>query len=81
MKCSLCKNGDMMPGKVTLTLERDTTTLVIKNVPAKVCNQCGDESFSENVTNHVLEMMNDAVRRGVQVEVLSFTEFSALQPV
>ena len=32
MKCVVCKKGETKPGKTTLTLERDGTTLVFKSV-------------------------------------------------
>ncbi len=33
MKCIICKVGTTMPGKTTITLERDNMTLVFKGVP------------------------------------------------
>ena len=42
MKCVICKYGETEPGTTTITLERDNTTLVIKNVPADVCQYCGE---------------------------------------
>lgn len=72
MKCSLCKRGERKGETVTLTLERGTTTLVIKDVPAHVCDQCGDEVFSEETTIRTFDMLKEAVRRAVQVEVVSF---------
>ncbi len=72
MNCSLCKHGRMLPGTATLTLERGSTTLVIKEVPADVCNQCGYRLFSEDVGQRALRMLDDAVRRNVHVEVAQF---------
>jgi YgiT-type zinc finger domain-containing protein len=42
MKCVICKHGDTEPGRTTLTLTRDTLTLVVRNVPARVCANCGE---------------------------------------
>ncbi len=37
MKCVICRYGETAPGKVTVTLEQDGATVVIKEVPARVC--------------------------------------------
>jgi len=36
MKCSICKNGEMHKGKTTVTLLRQNTTFIMKDVPALV---------------------------------------------
>lgn len=73
MKCTLCKTGEMRDGVTTITLERDKTTLVIKDVTAEVCDQCEFALLSLETYDRAREMLNDAVRRGVQVEVVVFT--------
>jgi len=70
----------MKPGTATLMLERDNTTLVVKDVPADVCDQCSHELFSLDVADQARGILNGAVERGVQVEVLSFTREQDLQP-
>ena len=37
MKCVICRYGETAPGKVTVSLEHDGATVVIKEVPARVC--------------------------------------------
>ena len=37
MKCVICKHGKTSNGFATVTLERDGLTLVVKKVPARVC--------------------------------------------
>lgn len=51
MKCVICKQGENLLGTVTVTLERDGTTLVFKNVPAQVCENCGEAYVDEATTN------------------------------
>jgi YgiT-type zinc finger domain-containing protein len=72
MKCALCKNGDTRPGEVTVTLQRGETTVIIKAVPANVCENCGEYYLSDAVTEKVLAMANDTVRKGAEVEILRF---------
>ncbi len=50
MKCVNCKQGETQPGTTTVTLERGGMSLVIKGVPARVCENCGEEYVDERVT-------------------------------
>lgn len=72
MNCVLCKQGETLPGKVTVTLERGETTVVIKGVPADVCQNCGEYYLTENVTGDVLRMAERAVANGAEVEILRY---------
>ena len=72
MKCVICKQGETQPGAVTVTLERGKTTLVIKNVPAQVCENCGEAYVDETITEQLLMVAEVAVNAGVQVEVREF---------
>ncbi len=72
MQCVICKQGRTQAGTTTVTLERDKTTLVIKNVPAQVCDTCGEVYVDETITDHLLETLNAAISAGVQVEIRSF---------
>ena len=72
MKCVLCRQGDTSPGNVTVTLERGRTVIVIKDVPANVCNNCGEFYLSENITREVLQMAEASAEKGVEVEVVRF---------
>jgi len=72
MKCVICKTGVTYKGTATVTLERDGTTVVIKDTPADVCRNCGEYYLGESVTEQVHEMGEDAIRHGVEVEVLRY---------
>lgn len=72
MTCVICKHGDLKAGTSTVTLERGTTTLVIKEVPARVCTNCDEAYFDGDTTDALLDMLNRAVEAGVQVEVRHF---------
>ncbi len=72
MNCVICKKGETKPGKTTLILERDATTLVVKGVPAAVCLVCGEAYAEETAAREVLRMADEAMRSGVQVEIREF---------
>ena len=69
MICAICKNGETQAGTATVTLERDGTTVVIKGVPARVCQNCGEEYVDEAIASRLLKTADDAARSGVQVDV------------
>ena len=72
MRCVICRHGELKPGTVTMTLERGKATLVVKGVPARVCQTCGEEYVDESTTRHLLDAVAAAERAGVQVEVRQF---------
>lgn len=77
MNCVICKTGETKPGKTTLALERDQTTVVFKHVPAEVCSNCGEAYVSEEISAKLLEAAEAAVRSGVLVDVREYAPVPA----
>ncbi|MBZ0092964.1 MAG: type II toxin-antitoxin system MqsA family antitoxin [Burkholderiales bacterium] len=72
MKCPICKHGDTKPGYASITLERGDATLVFKHVPATICDNCGEEFISEEITGSLLERAGRAAAEGVRVDVREY---------
>jgi len=72
MRCILCKQGDTHPGKTTVSLQRGNTTVIIKDVPAMICVNCGEYYLDEHVTQEVLRMAEHAAGNNVEIEILRF---------
>ena len=70
MNCVICKTGQLAEGRATVTLQRGETTIVIKDVPAQVCDNCGEYYLSDELSRKVLAMAEAAVRTGAEVEIL-----------
>lgn len=70
MNCVICKTGEMHEGTTTVSLQRGETTVVVKAVPAKVCDNCGEYYLDENMAERLLAMAEAAVSKGAEVEVL-----------
>ena len=49
MKCPICKIGRMEFGETTVTLKRGGATIVFEHVPARVCDQCGEDYVEESI--------------------------------
>lgn len=69
MKCVICKQAETVAGKTTVTLERNGMTIVVKDVPAHVCPNCGEAYANEKVTVQVLRDAEQAIANGAEVEV------------
>jgi len=72
MNCAICKQGELHDGVATVTLQRGETTVVVKDVPAEVCDNCGEYYLSEAMTQRVLALAEDAARKRSEVEIMRF---------
>lgn len=72
MRCVICKHGQTKPGLVTVTLERDESIVVIKKVPAEVCDNCGEYYLNSTITEQVLQRAEVAVNNGAEVEIIRY---------
>ena len=72
MNCTICKNGVQQEGRVTVTLERGDSVIVNKNVPAMVCENCGEYTLDEKTAQKVMETGNRAFANNTEIEVLQF---------
>ena len=72
MSCAICRNGRTHNGYVTVTVQRGETTVILKLVPADMCDNCGEYYLSSEVSAQVLERAESAVKSGAEVEILRF---------
>jgi YgiT-type zinc finger domain-containing protein len=72
MLCVICKHGTTKPGLVTITLQRDECTVILKGVPAEVCDNCGEYYLSDTVTERILERAERAITNGAEIEILRY---------
>ena len=72
MNCVICKHGQTQAGLVTVTLERDESIVIIKRVPAEVCDNCGEYYLSDLMTQEVLQRAEVAINNGAEIEVIRY---------
>jgi YgiT-type zinc finger domain-containing protein len=72
MKCVICKQGETRPGVATVMLEREGAMLIVKSVPAQVCQNCGEEYLDDDITAKILQQAEEAVRAGVQMTMRTY---------
>lgn len=66
------KRGRTQLGATTAALERDHLTLVVKSVPARICDNCGEAYLDDEIASGLLRQAEDVARAGVQVEIREF---------
>jgi len=72
MMCPICKHGKTKNGTTTLVFEKGRSTIIIKNVPAEICDNCDESFISENVSREVVELADKEVRKGIEIEILNY---------
>ena len=72
MKCVICKTGETKPGKASVTLQRGETTVLIKDTPAEVCQNCGEYYLDEAVARKAYEQAEAAVQRHAEIAILRY---------
>ncbi len=72
MICLMCKTGETKPGMVTHSFQKGATIVIVKDIPAQVCGQCGEPYFDGDVAKVIENLVNDAVRKGAEVEILRY---------
>jgi YgiT-type zinc finger domain-containing protein len=72
VRCVICREGDTAPGAVTVTLRRGDTVIIVRDVPAAVCQNCGEYYLDEAAANKLYRQGEEAVQRHAEVEILGY---------
>ncbi len=72
MTCTICKHGETIKGTTTITLEKDGATIVFQEVPALVCDNCGEAYVEGTITRELLISAQDIVSKGVRVDIRNY---------
>jgi YgiT-type zinc finger domain-containing protein len=69
-KCPVC-GGAKQPGMTTYTVDFGTGLVVVRHVPAMVCDQCGEDWIAPAIARRLEQMVKQAREGGAEVEVLT----------
>lgn len=72
MKCIVCEMGELKPGKTTFTMKRDKSIIVFDDVPALICENCGEEFFDEEVNGNLLAQAEEIVKTQPKLGIYPF---------
>jgi YgiT-type zinc finger domain-containing protein len=70
MECIYCR-GKLVQKKVSYTANRKGYHLIIDDVPAWVCEQCGEPMFSEATVDAIQEMLQEMDNRQEKLMALA----------
>ena len=73
MKCFVCRFGEIEPGTTTFNLNLKSMTLVVKEVPAEVCDACGEGYLDPSVSERLDEIVNEAEESSVEILIRKYT--------
>lgn len=66
--CPLC-GGEKKAGKTTFTVDLGFGVVVVREVPATVCSQCGADWIEDTIAGKLERIVEDARQRHNLVEV------------
>jgi YgiT-type zinc finger domain-containing protein len=75
-RCPLC-GGAKEPGTTTFAVDLGFGVLVVRDVPALVCRQCGDAWIGDDVAEKLEARVEDVRRKKPAVEVTRWGEGAA----
>lgn len=77
ISCRMC-HGNMENGKTTFTSDLGFGVVVVRQVPAKVCIQCGESWLSDATSEGLEKVVDDVRQKHSVVEVLNWNELNRL---
>lgn len=69
--CPLC-GGRKKEGKTTYSADLGTSVVVVRNVSAMICDQCGEAWIDPKTAKKLESLSQDAKNKGTQIEVVAF---------
>ncbi len=70
--CAIC-GDDMSLGTTTFTVDYKNGIIVVRNVSAFVCKQCGETWFDDTTSEQLEQLVKEAQTNHKQFEVLDFS--------
>ena len=70
MICVICKNGETEQGTTTSTLEKDDSIVFVRDIPARVCNNCGEAYIDSQTLSRLEDLSPENSERDYDTEVV-----------
>jgi YgiT-type zinc finger domain-containing protein len=72
MICLICRQAELVEGLASIPFERGEFRLLIENVPASICPNCGEAVLEEDVAIQLLSEAEDVLNEGLIEDVRSY---------
>ena len=73
MECFMCK-GELIEKKVNYMVDLEKTIIIIKDVPAKVCDQCGEQYFDDETSQNIEKIVNKLKDLSTEEIIINYKE-------
>ena len=77
MECFMCK-GELEKKKVNYVVDLEKTIIIIKDVPAKVCKNCGEKLYDDETAKNIEKIVNQLKELTVEVTVVKYKEKNSI---
>lgn len=71
MQCVICRGG-VKSGKINFPIDLGTIFVLVKNVPANICEQCGEYFLNDDVAEGIEKIAEHARSSNVEFEILNY---------
>lgn len=72
--CMLCKCDTVMQSTTTHVVNYKDSVIIIKNVPCEKCEQCGEIFYSDEVAEHLEQLVNEAKKLLLDVSIVDYSK-------
>ena len=77
MICFMCK-GSLKEGNSVFSADIGGSIVIIKNVPSRICSQCGEASYSNEVAQRLEQIVKGIVSSAsAEIAVINYSEKAA----
>ena len=73
MNCFKC-NGEVISKNVNYMVDLENTIIIIKGVPAKVCTNCGEQYFSDEISENIEKIVKQLKDLSAEVTVINYKD-------
>lgn len=70
IKCPRC-SGNFIEGKTTYSVDLGFGVVVVRDVPAMVCDLCGEDWIGSDIAKEIERITDEAKRNRTQVNIFS----------
>ncbi|MEP7169457.1 MAG: type II toxin-antitoxin system MqsA family antitoxin [Bacteroidota bacterium] len=71
MTCSICNIGNCKDGITEELFNKKGKLIILKNLPALICENCGAKFFSEETSKIILLNLKEAEKSRAELEIIS----------
>ena len=73
MNCFMCK-ANLEVKKVNYVVDLENTIIIIKGVPARVCTQCAEQYFDDEVAENIEKLVEELKHLSIEVTIVNYKE-------